>query len=146
MCEVHLGASLRYLRVASVSQEPADQEQIVGAPRRLSWSWLAARWPWKHRLPKPHVGRQPGVDLVEADHRFLGAIGFGVQVQHILHMGHEVGTHLGNAPLLLLPQPAPYPIPGLEGTFLRWRRTALQDSDSTSPNSTTLSANARSIQ
>ena len=54
------------------------------------------------------------VDFVKADHRPLGVIGFGVQVQHVLHVGHEVGAYLWDAPFLLLPR--------LEDVFLsRWR-------------------------
>ena len=55
----------------------------------------------------------------------MGVIGFGVQVQHVLHMGREVGTQLGNAPVLVPLQPAPYPIRALEGALPNsWRFTS----------------------
>ena len=55
------------------------------------------------------VGQQLGGGLVETDHRPLRVIRLGVQIQDILHGGHEVGAHLRNTPLLLLPR--------LEGVF-----------------------------
>ena len=56
-------------------------------------------------------------------------------------MSHETGAHLGNAPLLPLPR-----LEGVEGVFLRCRRTLSWESDVTSPNSTTRPARARSVQ
>ena len=62
----------------------------------------------------------------------------GSQVQHILHVGHEVGAHLRDAPLFLLPR--------FKGVFFRCRRTASWDNDSTTPNSTIRSASSRRFQ
>ena len=41
--------------------------------------------------------------LIETYHGTLWVAGFVVQVQHILHPGHELPAHLGDAPLFLLP-------------------------------------------
>ena len=95
-------------------------------PTRLCWQWFTGRRP------------ATGGGFVEADHRPLRVVGFGVQIQDILHVGHEVGAHLGNAPLPLLP--------GLEQVFFKCSRTVSWDSDGASPNSTTLPASSRRVQ
>ena len=87
---------------------------------------------------RPDVAQQLGGGLVEADYRPLGVIGFGIQVQHVLHMGDEVGAHPGDAPLLFLPR--------FEEVFLSRRRTVSWDRAGASPNSTTLPANRRRVQ
>ena len=56
-------------------------------------------------------GRQTGSDfgmeddrlLVQADDRARGIVGFGIQIEDILHRGDEVWPHAGNAPRLMLP-------------------------------------------
>ena len=83
-------------------------------------------------------GQQLGGGLVKADHRPLWVIGFGVQVQHILHAGHELGAHLGDAPLFLLL--------GLERVFFSRRRTPSRDMEDANPNSTTFPASRRRVQ
>ena len=50
------------------------------------------------RERRPGLGQQLGGCLVKADHRTLGIIGFGVQVQDILHVSHKFRAYLGNAP------------------------------------------------
>ena len=47
---------------------------------------------------------QRGGGLVKLDRPTLGVLWLGVQLQHVLHVGHELGTHLGDAPFLLLPR------------------------------------------
>ena len=92
--------------------------QVAGA---LSPPVLVVAAPVSPAGPAAGAGCQPatGWRLVKADHRPLGVIGFGVQVQHVLHVGHELGAHPWNAPLLLLPR--------LEGVFLRCSRTVSWD-------------------
>jgi hypothetical protein len=53
--------------------------------------------------------------LVKAQHRLSWFVGFGVQVQHILHPPDECGFYLWDAPLLVLPR--------LELVFFNVRRT-----------------------
>ena len=92
---------------------------------------------------RPAIG---GGGLVKADHRPLWVIGFGVQslprtgygVQHILHVGHELPAHLGDAPLFLLP--------GLERVFFSRRRTPSWDREDANPNSATFPAKRRRVQ
>ena len=83
-------------------------------------------------------GQQPGRGLVKADHWPFRVIGFGVEVQHVLHLGHELRAHRGDAPLLLLPR--------LEGVFLRRLRTPSWDMEGANPNSTTRPASRRRVQ
>ena len=42
--------------------------------------------------------------LVKANHRPFWIVGLGIQVQYILHAGHERRSHSRNTPLLLLPR------------------------------------------
>ena len=73
----------------------------------------------------PSVGEQLGGGLVKAYHRPLRVIGFGIEVQDVLHMGYEVGAYLGNAPVLLLPR--------LKDVFFRCSRTVSWDRDGALP-------------
>jgi hypothetical protein len=43
------------------------------------------------------------VGLIKADHRVLRIVGFGIEVQDILHARHVFAVHLWNAPHLLAP-------------------------------------------
>ena len=43
------------------------------------------------------IGQQLGGGLVEAHHRPVWVVGFGVEVQHVLHGRHELSVHLGDA-------------------------------------------------
>ncbi len=90
------------------------------------------------RRPGTGCGQQLGGGLIEADHRPLGVVGFGIQVQDILHVSHKADAHRGDAPL--------FPLPRLEDVFFRYRRTVSWDRDSTTPSSTILSANRRRFQ
>ena len=137
MGEVHLGAPLRHRHMPPAGQRLAGQEQVPG-PSPDVLVVLPLGTPRLRRDGRADIGQQLGGGLIEADHRPCRVVGFGLKVQHILHVGHEVGVHLGNAPLLLLPR--------LEGVFFKWRRTASWDSDSTRPSSTALPASARSVQ
>ena len=92
----------------------------------LGWHWFS------------DVGQQLCGAFVETDHRPLRVVEFGIQVQHILHSGHEVRAHLGDAQLCLLPR--------LERVFFRCSRTVSWDNDSTALNSTIRSASRRSFQ
>ena len=83
-------------------------------------------------------GQQLSGTLVEANHRPGWVVGFGVQVRHILHVGHKVGAHRRNAPLLLPPR--------LEFVFFRCSRTVSWDRDSTNPNSTVFPATSRRVR
>ena len=97
---------------------------------------MRASRPGWHR--RPGLGQQLGGGLVKADHRPLWVIGFGVQVQHILHVGHELGARLGDAPLFLLPR--------LESVFFSRRRTPSWAMEDANPNSTTFPAKRRRVQ
>ena len=135
-------------------------EVLFGPPRRCchappAGQWLAGQKQVADALPpvlvilppglsrlrrkgRPGVSQQLGGRFVEANHRPLRVVWFGVQIQDILHVGHEVGAHLGNAPLFLLPR--------FEGVFFRCRRTVSWERDSTTPNSTIRSAIRRRFQ
>ena len=101
--EVLLGAPLRDFHVSPPCFGLAGQEQVAGPfpPVLVILAFWSSRL---HRKRRSRIGQQLGGTLVEADYWSLGIIRFGIQVQHILHVGHKVKTHLGNAPLLLLPQ------------------------------------------
>src|ERR671918_473189 len=86
----------------------------------------------------PGFGYQLLVGLVEADLGPPGVVGFLVEVQDVLHVGHELGVYLRDAPLLLLP--------GLEVCFLRTCRTVSLAMESAKPNSTALPASSRRVQ
>src|ERR671918_1576503 len=86
----------------------------------------------------PGFGYQLLVGLVEADLGPPGVVGFLVEVQDVLHVGHELGVYLRDAPLLLLP--------GLEVCFLRTCRTVSLAMESAKPNSTALPARSRRVQ
>ena len=53
-----------------------------------------------------HVRQQLSRGLVEAHHRLFGIMRFLVHVEYLLHGSNEVGAHLRNAPLFLLPWPS----------------------------------------
>src|SRR6185437_14171264 len=83
-------------------------------------------------------GRQGHRVLVDTDDRPLGIEGLGIEVEQVFHPGHEQGTHLRDAPLLLLPR--------LEGVFLRVRRTVSSEMEVTTANSTSRSAKRCMVQ
>ena len=88
------GALLRYFYMPPARQGFTGHEQIAGSfPPVLLVHPL--RLPRLGRQWFPDAGQQLGGTLIEADHRPLGGVGFGVQVQDILHVGHKVGAHLG---------------------------------------------------
>ena len=76
--------------------------------------------------------------LVKTHHRTLRVVLFVVQVQHILHPGHELPAHLWDAPLFLLPR--------LEFVFLSIWRTVSKEMLPANSSSTTLSASRWSVQ
>ena len=135
--EVLFGALFRYFCVPPACQGFAGQEQVPGALPPvlvvLTPGVSGRRWDGP-----PDVGQQLSGCLVEADQRPFGIVGFGIQIQDILRVSHEVGAHLGNAPLFLLPR--------LEDVFFRCRRTVSWDRESTAPKSTIRSANRRRVQ
>ena len=135
--EVPHGAPLSDRHLPPAGQGLTGQEQVAGALPAV----LVVLPRWSPRLGSqrgPGLRQQLGGGLVKADHRPLGVIRFGVQVQHVLHVGHELGAHLGNAPLLLPPR--------LESVFLSRLRTPSWDMEDANPNSTTFPANSRSVQ
>jgi hypothetical protein len=71
--------------------------------------------------------------LVEADHRVLGVVGLGVQVEHILH-GCERRAHLWDAPALAQP--------GRQPLFVSTRRTVSSEMPPTTPRCTSSSASS----
>ena len=90
-----------------------------------------ARTPWTSRLCgqwRSGICQQLGGGLVEAHHWPVWVVGFGVQIQDLLHSRHELPAYLGDAPLLLAPR--------FEDVFFRCRRTVSWDKDSTTPKST----------
>ena len=112
--EVLHGAPLGDRHMPPAGQGLTGQKQVAGALPAI----LVVLPCWSPRLGSqrgPGVSQQLGGGLVKSDQRPLRVIGFGVQIQHVLHVGHEVGAHLGNAPLLLLPR--------FEGVFFRCSRT-----------------------
>ena len=120
--------------VMAMWRQPARGSQVrkrlVVPPRGLvvltpRSSRLGGQW-------RSGIGQQLGGGLVEAHHRPVWVVGFGVEVQHVLHGGHELSVHLGDAPLLLPPR--------LEDVFLSRSRTVSYDRLSTNPNSTAWSA------
>ena len=108
MGDVLGGAPLGHFHVPPPGQGFAEQEQVAGALPPLLVV-LPPRIPGLGRQWFSDVGQQLGGGLVETDHRALGVVGFGVQVQDVLHVSHEVGAHLGNAPL--------FPLPRFKGVF-----------------------------
>ena len=108
MSEVLHGTPLGDRHVAPARLGFTSEEQVAGAAAHVLVVLApgTSRGRWQGRTG---IGQQLGGTLVETDHRPGWVIGFGVQslprtgygVQHVLHVGHEVGAHLGNAPLLL---------------------------------------------
>ena len=128
--EAYQSAATAFLDLCRQSISPdALPPVLVVLPQRNSG-------PGRQRWPR--ISQQLGRGLVEADHRPSGVIGFGVEVQQVLHVGHELRAHLGNAPFLLLP--------GLESVFLRRLRTPSWDMEDANFNSTTLPASRRRVQ
>ena len=85
-----------------------------------------------------HVRQQLSRGLVEAHHGLFGIMRFVVHVQYLLHGSNEVGAHLRNAPLFLLPW--------LEFVFFRRLRMPSCDMESTRPSSTALSDSSLNVQ
>ena len=137
MGEVLHRAPLGHRHMTPARQRLTGQEQVADAlpPVFVVLSQRKSR-PGRQRWPR--LGQQLGRGLVKADHRPSGVIGFGVEVQQVLHVGHELRAHLGNAPFLLLPR--------LESVFLRRLRTPSWDMDEANFNSTTLLASRRRVQ
>lgn len=113
--EVLFGAPLCHRHVPPGGQWFAGQEQVAGAlqPIFVVLASQLSRLRWEG---PPRVGQQLGGGLIESDHRPLGIEWLGLQVLDIPDMSHEVATHLGNAPLLLLPR--------LEDVIFRGKCTA----------------------
>ena len=137
MGEVPSGAPLRYRHMPAARQGLDEMEQVAGALAPV-FEILPPRPPRFHRYRRPSAGQQLGGGLVDTDHRPLRVVGFGIKVQDFLHGRHEVGAHLGNAPLFLPPH--------LDGVFFKCSRTVSYDRESTTPNSTFRSANGRRFQ
>ena len=94
---------------APARQGFTGQEDVAGAAASI----LVVLPPRSSRLRRqrlPDLGQQLGRGLVKAHHRPIGVVGFGIQVQHILHGRHEFAAYFRDAPLLLPPR--------LEGVFL----------------------------
>ena len=92
--EILHGTSLGHRHVAPTGQRLTGQEQVAGSlpPVLVVLPLGQSRL---RRQRGPGLGQQLGGSLVKADHRPLGVIGFGIEVQDILHMGYEVGAYLG---------------------------------------------------
>ena len=137
MGEVLHRAPLGHRHVTPARQRLTGQEQVADAlPPVLVVLPQRNSGPGRQRWPR--LGQQLGLGLVKADHRPSGVIRFVVQVQHVLHVGHELGAHLGDAPFLLLPR--------LESVFLSRWRTPSWDMEDANPNSTTFPASRRRVQ
>ena len=106
MGEVLYGAPLGHRRLPPARQRLTGQEQVARPlPPVLLVLTPGTSRPGRQR--GPGLGQQLGGGLVKADYRPLGVIGFGVQVQHVLHVGHvghEIRAHLRDAPLRLPPR------------------------------------------
>ena len=135
--EVLHRAPLRDRHLSPTRQGLAGQEQVAGTLPPV-FVVLPQRKSRPGRQSGPGLRQQLGGCLVKANHRTLGIIGFGVEIQDILHVSHKFRAHLGNAPLLLLPR--------LKGVFLRRWRTPSWDMEGVSPNSTTFPASRRRVQ
>ena len=106
--EVHHGAALGDGHVAPTRTGFTEQEEVASALTPvfvvpllrlpgLCWQWFT------------DIGQQLSGGLVEADHRPLGVVGFGIQVQHVLQWGtRSRGSPWGCTTLSL---------PRLKGTF-----------------------------
>src|SRR5882672_5954688 len=76
--------------------------------------------------------------FIKTDFRALGIVRLVIKVEHIFHSSDELRTDFRDAPLFFLPR--------FEFVFFRYCRTASCEREADKPNSTTLSANNRSVQ
>jgi len=89
------------LDVTSARQRFAPEEDVLDATSfvLIVLSCRHARTRWE-RLA--HIGQQLFGQFIETDHGPSRVLGFGIEIEQIFHLGHEVGIFLGrNAPLLL---------------------------------------------
>src|SRR5918993_1592039 len=86
----------------------------------------------------PSLSNQLFARLIKADRGTLLIIIFSVQIENIFHAGDKLGVYFAYAPLLFQPR--------LEFVFLSTWRTVSRAIDEAKFNSTTLSANSRSVQ
>ena len=135
--EVRHRALLGYFDMPEATLRLTEHEQVAHAsslifviePRDLSWT---------HRQRATSLSNQLLARLVKADHRQLLGVRFSVQIQHVFHAGDELGIDLADTPWLLQPW--------LQFVFLSTWRTVSRQIESANFNSTTLSANKRSVQ
>jgi hypothetical protein len=95
------GAPLAHKDVAAARQWLADHEE-----RRRALAFVLAVHPlgttWTHRQGGAHLGKELLGRFIEVDLRTSGIIGAVVNLQHVLHTGHEFGVGFGrDAPTLL---------------------------------------------
>ena len=85
--------------VAGFSAPSSPYDRTFASPPTFSTSPLIVV---NQRLS--HVGQQLGRGFVKAHYRTVGVVGFGVEVQHVLHGRHKLTAYCGDAPLLLAPR------------------------------------------
>src|SRR5579884_636036 len=76
--------------------------------------------------------------FIEADHRALGIVGPMIDIQHVLHLGYEMGRGLADTPA--------FETPGGDFIFLSATRTLSLERLSTISRATNRSANSRTLQ
>src|SRR5919106_5159941 len=135
--EVMHGALHSHLDMPPAGLRLAHEKQITGSIA-LILIVIASRLSGPGRHWDARLGNQLPACLVKGDRGPTGIIGLGVQLQDVLHGGHELGAHRWQTPLLVLPR--------LEDIFFRIWRTVSRAIESAKPNSTTLSASRRSVQ
>src|SRR5207244_10552765 len=121
------------------ARERLKPEKQVGAPVAQVFVVLARWLAGLHRLRLPLMVAQRLVRLLVADLRALRGVGPVVDLQHVLHLGHELAVRLARQTPLLLQ-------PGLEFPLLSTWRTVSCEILSTWPNSTIWFANSRGAQ
>ena len=80
----------------------AGQEQVTGASPHV-FVVLPPGTPGPCLQRRPGLRQELGSGLVKADHRPPGVMGLGLDIQHVLHVRHELPAYLGDALLLLPP-------------------------------------------
>src|SRR5512135_1191119 len=135
--EVHRRPTLGHLHRPPTEQRFADHEQ-VGRPVAGILVVEPLRLARLGRDRLGHLADQLLARLVEADQGALLVVGPVVDFQHVLHRADELGVGLRrDAPLL--------PQPGLDLVFFRASRTVSSEIESTTSNSTSLSASNRMV-
>src|SRR5919199_3327583 len=136
-CEIVLGAPVRDLDVPPPTAWLKEHEQVTGAVAFILII-IPLGFPGLQGLRLPYLSHQLIGTLVKTHHWIAGVIGLGIEIEQVFHAPDKLPTYAGDAPLP--------PLPRFEGIFLRVRRTVSSEMDSTSPTSTTRSANNCIVQ